>query len=78
MIIQTSSARKRQTRSDCDDAYDTGGYSQTSKHVRCRSTKSKVENSGSRDRTPGEMEGSCDKLKIEGLVKSRTLTGKVG
>ena len=33
-------------------------------------------NSG-RDHIPGEMEVSYEKLKIDGLVKSRTLTGEV-
>ena len=37
-----------------------------------------IKNSGNRDHKPVVMEGSYEKMKIEGLVKSHTLMGKVG
>ena len=39
--------------------------------------KRKEANSGSRDHVPGQMEDSCQKWKIERLVKSCTLTSRV-
>ena len=39
--------------------------------------KYKAANSGGRDHIPEEMEGSCQKLKIERLVNSCTLNSKV-
>lgn len=41
------------------DAYDTGGYGQFSKRVRCRMAKYEVANSGNRDHIPGQMEETC-------------------
>ena len=55
VILRTPSACKCwEHYDDCDDVYDTGGYSHSSKHVRCRMARYKA-NSDSKDHTPGEI-----------------------